>query len=396
MKLFYITPARIPTEKAHGFQITKMCESFARLNNEVTLIVPWRKNSKELTDRNPYDYYDLQNNFKIRKVWLPDVLSINRFFPETIQYFLLVIHTLAFAFLALFICLKHKPALIITRDSRTAFLLSFFMKVIYESHQFSRNKLERFFERSAYKRCKNFIIITQQLKLLYEKNGFNQKKLLVLPDGVDEHKFMVPISKEEARRKMNLPEKVKIVGYMGNFQTLEMEKGLIELIRCIKYIKDATIRIAMIGGPMSHVPVYLKIIENEGLKKDNYIFRDKIAFRDVPVALKAFDCCVMPFPWTEHYAYYMSPLKMFEYMASERPIITTDLPSVREILDEKSALFVPPSDEKALAEAIQKVLTDEMLASELAANALQKSREYGWMNRAKSVLELFSMNDTKS
>ena len=38
MKIKYITNARIPTEKAHGYQICKMCEEFGRVGVEVELI----------------------------------------------------------------------------------------------------------------------------------------------------------------------------------------------------------------------------------------------------------------------------------------------------------------------------------------------------------------------
>lgn len=40
MRLLYLANARLPTEKAHGYQICKMCEAFARTGAEITLMYP--------------------------------------------------------------------------------------------------------------------------------------------------------------------------------------------------------------------------------------------------------------------------------------------------------------------------------------------------------------------
>ena len=103
--------------------------------------------------------------------------------------------------------------------------------------------------------------------------------------------------------------------------------------------------------------------------------------------MKAFNVCAMPFPRNEHYAYHMSPLKLFEYMASKRPIVASDLPSIREILNEESAILVEPGNPKALAEGIKKVLQDEELAKKLAENAHRDVQQYSWEKRAEKILE---------
>ena len=57
MKILYIANARIPTEKAHGFQICKMCEQLSLQGAEVELIVPKRKNK---ITQDVFQYYDLK------------------------------------------------------------------------------------------------------------------------------------------------------------------------------------------------------------------------------------------------------------------------------------------------------------------------------------------------
>ena len=106
--------------------------------------------------------------------------------------------------------------------------------------------------------------------------------------------------------------------------------------------------------------------------------------------MKAFDICVMPFPWTEHYAYYMSPLKLFEYMVSKRPIVASDLPSVREILNEENAVLVEPGNPNALANGIEKVLSDEELANKIAEKAYEDVQQYSWERRTRRILEFIN------
>ena len=82
MKLIYIDNARIPTEKAHGVHIMKMCEALANIKIEeqsltVELIVPKRINKIK---ENPFNYYDVEKNFKIKKIPCIDLSFFGRIF----------------------------------------------------------------------------------------------------------------------------------------------------------------------------------------------------------------------------------------------------------------------------------------------------------------------------
>jgi len=101
---------------------------------------------------------------------------------------------------------------------------------------------------------------------------------------------------------------------------------------------------------------------------------------------KAFDILLMPFPPNEHYTFYMSPLKMFEYMASGRPIVTSDLPSVREILNENNAIFVKPEDPEDLARGIKTALEDKELAQRVSQQAFEDVQFYTWTKRAERIV----------
>jgi len=80
MKLLYIANVRIPTEKAHGLQIMMMCENFSLAGASVELIIPSRIN-KDLKNIDPFVFYDVKSDFKIKKIRSLDPTFLFKFPP---------------------------------------------------------------------------------------------------------------------------------------------------------------------------------------------------------------------------------------------------------------------------------------------------------------------------
>jgi glycosyltransferase involved in cell wall biosynthesis len=76
-------------------------------------------------------------------------------------------------------------------------------------------------------------------------------------------------------------------------------------------------------------------------------------------------------------------LKLFEYLALGKPIVASDLPSIREVLsDGRTALLVPPGDAAALACAISRLVSDPELGDDLGTAALALAPSFSWDARA--------------
>ena len=236
------------------------------------------------------------------------------------------------------------------------------------------------------------VLLTSYLKERFAKLGFDQERLAVFPDAVDLSLFHGLPDKAECRRQFNLPGDLPIIGYVGRFQTMGSEKGIPQLIEAMAHLPSFNGKAPLllcVGGPMSAVRDYLERADAAGIPRKMLRFVDRVPNSVVPRVMKACDVCTIPWPWTEFSAYYTSPLKLFEYMASGVPIVASDLPSMKEILrHDENAWLVRPGDPLALAEGIRILLSDRNRAESLANTARQDVRSNTWGARAAQIIEL--------
>jgi glycosyltransferase involved in cell wall biosynthesis len=380
VKLIYIARARIPTEKAHGLQIMKMCEAFAKQGVKVELVISHRIQSRTLKNIDAFEYYGVEQIIRIIRLPVPDLIYLQKFLPKKINVF--HIHDTVFSLFALFYSLLKNPDVIFTRDSKAAFLLSFFKPVIYETHTFSRSKIDRFFEKKGFKRFRKVVAITKHLKNVYIDNGFASGIITVLPDGVDLEMFDIQISKADARTQLGLEEDEDIILYTGH---LYPWKGAHTLLEASKRV---TGKIVIVGGLEEDVKAIKDRVEKE--KRGNVQIVGHVNPNLIPIYLKAADVLVLPNSTQETRSkFYTSPLKLFEYMASKRPIVASDLPSIREILNKDNAVLVMPDQSYSLAEGISMVLGDEKLASKISDIAFNDVKEHTWVIRVSKILKYY-------
>ncbi len=371
MKLIYIANIRLPTEKAHGLQIMKMCEAFARQGAKVKLVVPWRFNPIK---EDPFEYYGVEKNFKITKLPSLDLVKLGK-----IGF---LIQSLSFSKFAQIYALFKKADVIYSRDELPLFYLSFLKKNLFlEVHTNAYN----FLIKTTLKKCKGIIAITYGLKDFLISKGINADKILVASDAVDLGEFDIKISKEEARKKLNLPSDKVIIGYVGSLKTMGMEKGIGVAIKFLKFLNENCV-LVLVGGRKEDNEFYRKEAEESGLA-ERVLFVGQVKHQLVPLYLKSFDIAIAPFPKNEHYEFYMSPMKIFEYMASGRPIVASDLPSLREVLNKDNAILVKSDSPESLAEGVKKTLQNPELTDKISKQAFHDIRNYTWEKRAENILE---------
>jgi glycosyltransferase involved in cell wall biosynthesis len=79
-------------------------------------------------------------------------------------------------------------------------------------------------------------------------------------------------------------------------------------------------------------------------------------------------------------------MKMFEYMAAERLTISSDLPVIREVLNDSNAALCGPEDVDAWESALRRAQREPQWAASLARQARAEVEEYTWRKRVRHVL----------
>jgi glycosyltransferase involved in cell wall biosynthesis len=179
-----------------------------------------------------------------------------------------------------------------------------------------------------------------------------------------------------------------VVGYVGRLHTMEMPKGLDTLVEAIARAVNtgAEIDLLLVGGPEDSAAALRDQWAAQGLPPLRLHTTGQVAPDVVPRTMAAMDVGVMPLPWTEHFAYHASALKLFEYMAAGCAVVASDLPSTAEVLRSgETGWLVPPGDAPALAEALQRLYADRDLCRRLSENARNDVQQYTWSARAARI-----------
>lgn len=358
----YIANLRLPTEKAHGIQIMKMCEAFVARGAAVELIVPQRHTA---IPKDPFVYYGVKRSFEVVKLPCLDLVRFG-FFGFMIELF------------SFLIVAKWKidcaDRLIYSREWLASL---FFQDVVLELH--SLPERPHFLQRLALRRAARIITLTSYLQKELVRLGVFENKILIAPDAVEIQKFAIELSRAEARRCLGLDAARPLVVYTGH---LYPWKGAHVLADAAAEL-PAEALVIFVGGTDKDIADFTKRFG----KRPNIVIAGHKDPVEIPVWLKAADVLVLPNSGSEKISrFYTSPMKLFEYMAAGRPIVTADLPSIREILNEKSAVFFTADDPAALATAVKKVLENKSFADQLAARAFIDARAYTWDKRAEKIL----------
>ena len=381
MPFLYINHSRIPTEKAHGINIVSMCEFFYAKDGDFKLIVPNIGNNIKVSIVN---YYGLKSEFPIKK--LPTISALRwesilgqlAFWVQFSSFYISVFFYLLFK--------SRKDTIVYTRDHLASLLWFLGYKVVYECHSIPK-KQKVFFSltRLFYKT----VVISAGLQKYFLQQGFKQEKIFIAPDAVKLEKFDIDIPTGQARQKLALPENKKIICYCGKFKTMNMDKGIHDILKSLKYLSEDIIFLA-VGGSDKDIEHYQNIVKD--LKVDQrVIFIGHVAQGDLAYYQKAADILLMPFPYHKHYAEFMSPIKMFEYMASQKPIVTSDLPTIREVLNENNSLFCRSDNPEDLSKKIKYIFNNPEHTLSIAKQAHKDVQKFSWSNRVQSILDFINI-----
>lgn len=372
MRVWLVANARFPTEWAHGGQIASMAAAFDALGHRVQVVVPRRPDA---IAEDPATFYGVEGGFTVRR--LPDLGRLHR------QPLASAPQRLAFAAAAGLACARARPDLVLSRDEVAAAACAPWAPTLVEVHKLPVRGLPVY---GALLRAAAGVVSTNQAKAarLSADLGVPAGRILVAQNGADVAGIQAAPIREGVREALGLPASSRLVLYSGH---LHAWKGVETLVAAADLLADAgsgaDTHVLLLGGRDEDVARFRRQHAGPRVHVLGRVPRAQVASW-----LKAADVLVLPNVGSSYESRYeTSPLKLLEYMASGRPIVASDLPSVRELLDDSSAVLVPPDDPAALAAGVRATLEDPIAARGRAQRALAAVGPLDWSARAQRVLD---------
>lgn len=362
MKIFYIADFILPSNRAYAIHVFKMLDNFYKHGYKSCLFIPFFEKKKLRKAINFFDIKD-KNSILIKRIFKKKLI-FNFFYRIIFGYKV-----------AKELKSSKEKNLVITRSLMTSIFLSIYkISHFLEIHQELKGLTKYLLINMNFINSKYIIkniFISKSLANFYKKNTSKYK---VLHDAVDISKF----------KKKNI-KKVKKVSYVGSFY-----KG-----RGIELIFN-------IAKELKNINFYLYGKRNEKFNNipKNVYLRNFVEQSKIPVILKNSDLILLPYSKkvfissdrnSSDISRFMSPLKLFESLASGTPIICSNIKVLREILKDgyNSILINNYEDKNQWVTEIRKIEKDKKKLKFLSDNALSTSKNYTWYKRSKNFLDLY-------
>jgi len=239
-------------------------------------------------------------------------------------------------------------------------------------------------EASLINKADSIMVVTGWLRDQLVACGVPAEKILVNPNGANVQHF-APRSRDiktTAREKLNIPESAFVFGYIGGMETF---RKLPLMIRQMEEIleEEALVHLVIAGDGEARPEIDRVLCTIPMPIRARIHLTGSVPYQSVPDLISTFDCAL--FPYTNPY---VSPLKLFEYMAAQRPVIGPDIPGVREVFKEQEHLLLVDQKKRNLKQAARGILDNRESAFEMAAKAHDfVMKNYTW---DKNIERLFT------
>jgi glycosyltransferase involved in cell wall biosynthesis len=364
MRILYLSSSNIPSRAANSIQVMRMCEAFGRNGHKTTLVGKQFDHSQR---QDAYDFYGVDPIFELALIPCRRIKGINILLLRKLRKLLKAYDP--------------ENTLVFARDIYGASLAGRMgYRIIYEAHWPPRNAMMRWLERALFAQTgfQKLVVISESLKRTYLSVFGKIRRIDVCHDAAD-----VPLADSGADYSWPCGRDRLQVGYTGH---LYPGRGIELILACAD--RSPQYDFHVIGGMEGDIEHWRRQAGT------NVHFHGFIHPSLVHLALGKCDVLLMPYQRKVaggrkgiDTSQCMSPMKLFEYMASRRVIIASDLPVLREVLDERMAVLVPPDNVDEWDAAIERC-EDRAYRETLAENAYREFLEHHtWERRVQKVLE---------
>ena len=242
-------------------------------------------------------------------------------------------------------------------------------------------RLARKIDAWIFSRADHILCVSSVLADEVVQRGAHGESVHVLPNAIDQGRFLSPGPASSLRVRLGLEGSI-VIGHVGLFYRWDRLDVLIELV---KIIRD--------GHPNAKVLLVGDGPEMENLKQtarrlgmeNTVIFPGPVHRDDVPAYIDAMDICVLP----DSNAF-GSPIALFEFMAMGKPCIVPDLGPMRDVIENNvTGVVFPHGDYAALGRVLLRLVEDPAIRSQLGARARHTVfKSHTWAANARFVVQL--------
>jgi glycosyltransferase involved in cell wall biosynthesis len=375
--LVLVANARLPGARAQAIQVTQAAAAFQRLGTQTTLLHAERRDQALASTEAILEQQGVQPAPGLRIRSIPCSDWIDRV-PRILQYAPARLQELSFARNAARRILTRYPhANVLSRELETArhLIRAGHVRTHLELHRVPGGATRRRWLLEAAAGCRHLFAISGGVQEDLLSLGVDPTKITIEHDAHDPALFAELPDQATARAELGLDPDRQVVVYTGG---LLAWKGVDVLIAAASELPEVQILIA--GG----MPADVERARAQAAGLANVRIDGFQPPARVPLYLAAADVGVLPNrSQPKISAKYTSPLKAFEYMAAGLPIVASDLPSLREILQgDSKTTFVHPDDPGDLGAHLRECLVD-------GGGRSPRGAEFTWEARAERILMLF-------
>lgn len=370
MKIIYVENVRIPSERAHAYQIVQTCVWLARFGHDVTLVNPARASGKDV-----FQAYGLGSDV-FSHVTLPvvDPLSwplISKKIAYGLErwFFIRALRRWASS---------QRANVWYTRDpAMVEALLDSSRKIVLELHDTPDSNPKRWM--AIKDRVSAFVVISSGLKSRLIELGISAEKISVAPDGYDPLDFVSLPKRDAVRDRLKIPRSAFVAMYTGTFYPW---KGVDLVVRSWQRTPEQA-HLVLIGGPEADRARLQSLLDPSAALRVHFI--PQMEHRQAIEALVAADVGLLTTsPDFEIGRAYTSPLKQFEYLAAGLPVLASDVRSSHEVLTDEVAMFYAPND-RGFPDTLFRVLNEPAWLEQARRRAPEMVKSYTWEARAHTI-----------
>lgn len=240
------------------------------------------------------------------------------------------------------------------------------------------NKIEYF----SWYNANRIVVVSEVLKSILVTSGIDSNKIDINPNGVNEKLFTKTYDTIRTRSNLGIISDAFVVCYQGSLMPWHGVEILLEAMKILKTSVPKS-RLVVIGKGKRESE-----LKREALKKNissEVVWVGSCEHNKIPEILAASDVCVAPYPKIE--PFYFSPLKIFEYMASEKPTVASRQGQMIELLEDNRGILVEPSNPHAIARELELLYKNPTFAKEIGMRAKKYVlNNYTWRHNALRVL----------